>query len=343
MEYSFEITKARIYINKCEKTLAEIQKETGADVIINGGLYDMDYKDRPVLWLRVDGKTISTAEDGYWCYGWDVSDFRMIHSNDIATVQNAICRVALVKDNKATGLYGVTDNAKRGRTAIGTLPDGRIVIFCSKDGTADAIKTTDLQQYCLKAGWKDAIMLDSGGSSQCITPEGKITSTRKVHNVLCFWLKSTENKDGEDEGTVNGEAVRVYSLAKDGNARPYMSNGKRCTNFQVKEFRCKDGSDPVFIGCELMDVLQDVRTHFKKGVNVEDHSGFRTPTHNKKVGGSTYSKHMYGIAADFHVVGVAHKTVYDYLNKKYPNKYGIGLYSWGIHVDSRKEKSRWNG
>jgi uncharacterized protein YcbK (DUF882 family) len=89
--------------------------------------------------------------------------------------------------------------------------------------------------------------------------------------------------------------------------------------------------------------LQDVRTHFKKGVNVEDHSGFRTPTHNKNVGGSTNSQHMYALAADFHVVGVAPKTVYDYLNKKYPNKYGIGLYSWGVHVDTRKEKSRWNG
>ena len=135
---------------------------------------------------------------------------------------------------------------------------------------------------------------------------------------------------------MNGASVKVYSLKEDGNK-------KVSANFKVKEFRCKDGSDPVFIGDELIEVLQDVRNYFKKAVNVEDHSGYRTPTHNKKAGGSANSRHMYGVAADFHVVGVAHKTVYDYLNKKYPNKYGIGLYSWGIHVDTRASKSRWNG
>ena len=136
---------------------------------------------------------------------------------------------------------------------------------------------------------------------------------------------------------MNGAIVRVYSLKEDGNK-------KVSDNFRVKEFRCKDGSDPVFIGDELLDVLQDVRDHFGKAVNVEDHSAYRTVAYNKKVEGSSgNSRHIYAIAADFHVVGVAHKTVYDYLNKKYPNKYGIGLYSWGVHLDSRPTKSRWNG
>lgn len=204
MEYSFEIEKARIYVNKCAKTLAAIQKETGADVLINGGLYDMDYKDRPNLWLRVDGKTLSTDGDGFWCYGWDASDFRMIHSKDIETVQNAICCCSLVKDEKATLLfYDEQQGGIRGRSAIGTLPDGRIIIYCSKDGTSGAMEPERLQQYCLINGWKDAIMLDSGGSSQCITPEGKITSTRKVHNVLCFWLKKeSDNQTEEVEDTM---------------------------------------------------------------------------------------------------------------------------------------------
>ena len=206
MEYSFAIEKARIYVNKCAKTLAEIQKETGADVLINGGLYDMDYKDRPLLWLRVDGKTLSTAKDGYWCYGSNYSDFRMIHSNDIETVQNAICCTSLVKDEKATilkydkkGQGGI-----RGRSAIGTLPDGKLIIYCSKDGTYGAMTPEQLQQFCVEHGWKDGIMLDSGGSSQCITPEGKITSTRKVHNVLCFWL---DNKTQEVNDTMGKKTM----------------------------------------------------------------------------------------------------------------------------------------
>ena len=35
-------------------------------------------------------------------------------------------------------------------------------------------------------------------------------------------------------------AIKAYSYAKDGNR-------KLSANFAVKEFRCKDGSDPIFI------------------------------------------------------------------------------------------------
>lgn len=132
---------------------------------------------------------------------------------------------------------------------------------------------------------------------------------------------------------MNGASVKVYSLAHDGNKQV-------SANFKVREFRCQDGSDPVFIGDELLEVLQDVRNHFGSPVRIEEHSAYRTPTHNKKVDGAVYSQHMYGIAVDFHVDGVAPKTVYDYLDRKYPNKYGIGLYTWGVHIDTRKEKSR---
>ena len=213
MEFSFAIEKARIYVNKCAKTLAAIQKETGADVLINGGLYDMNYKDRPNLWLRVDGKTLSTDKYGYWCYGWDVSDFRMIHSSDIETVQNAICCTSLMKDGKKTILnYDDGQGGFRGRSAIGTLPDGRIIIFCSKDGSTQEMTPEGMQKYCLEHGWKDAIMLDSGGSSQCITPEGKITSTRKVHNVLCFWLKEEKKEEMKQES--DNQTGEVNTMAK---------------------------------------------------------------------------------------------------------------------------------
>ena len=194
MEYSFEFSKARIYINSQKKTLAEIQKETGCDVILNGGLYNM-VTFRPLCHLKADGKVYSTDQYKYWGYGWNKADTRLQMVNSYGGLDNYICCTALVKDGKAASLhYDAAQGGNRGRTAIGTLPDGKTVIFCSKDGTSAAMTPAELQKHCLDKGWQDAIMLDSGGSSQCITPEGKITSTRKVHNVLCFWLKDNKTQ-----------------------------------------------------------------------------------------------------------------------------------------------------
>ena len=92
--------------------------------------------------------------------------------------------------------------------------------------------------------------------------------------------------------------IKVYSKTKDGNK-------KVSANFKVREFACKDGTDPVFIDSELVDVLQKIRTHFGKPVTIT--SAYRTPTRNKEVGGETYSQHLYGMAADIKISGVSPK------------------------------------
>lgn len=331
MEYSFEFVKARIYINSQKKSLSAIQKETGCDVIINGGLYNME-RFYPLCHLKADGKIYSADQYKYWGYGWNGADTKIQMVNTYGNLDNYICCTALVKDGEATSLhYDSAQGGKRGRTAIGTLPDGKTVIFCSKDGTTDAMTPEKLQQYCLVNGWKDAVMLDSGGSSQCITPKGQITSTRIVHNVLCFWLK---NGESEVETEVNGSSVKAYSRAKDGLKQ-------LSTNFKVNEFACSDGSDPIFISAELVKILQNIRTHFGKPVTIN--SAFRTATHNKAVGGAAYSQHLYGMAADIVVKGISPKVVAVYAETLMPNKGGIGVYSTFTHIDVRKTKSRWNG
>lgn len=145
---------------------------------------------------------------------------------------------------------------------------------------------------------------------------------------------------------MNGIVVRAYSKTKDGGTRPFMSNGKRCTNFKVSEFACSDGSDPVFIAPALVTLLQQIRSHFGKPVTLT--GPYRTPPKNKAVGGAAYSQHMYGTAADI-IVGnkktgiVAPKVVAAYAESLLPSSGGIGIYAGFTHVDVRTQKSRWNG
>lgn len=129
-------------------------------------------------------------------------------------------------------------------------------------------------------------------------------------------------------------AIKAYSKEKDGNK-------KLSTNFRVREFACTDGSDPIFIDSELVNVLQKIRTHFGKSVTIT--SAYRTPGKNKAVGGTTYSFHLYGKAADIKVKSVSPKTVAAYAEKLLPKKGGIGTYSTFTHIDVRGTKARWKG
>ena len=128
--------------------------------------------------------------------------------------------------------------------------------------------------------------------------------------------------------------VIPYSRAKEGNI-------KLSQNFKVSEFRCKDNSDVIFVAPKLVEILQAIRNHYGKAVNIN--SGYRTVTYNKKVGGATYSQHLYGTAADIRITGVKPKDLAAYVETLMPNYGGIGIYSNFVHVDVREKRSRWNG
>ena len=134
-------------------------------------------------------------------------------------------------------------------------------------------------------------------------------------------------------------AIRQYSLAKDG--ATLLAPG-----FRVREFRCKDGSDEIFVDEALVLLLQCIREHFGKAVTIT--SGYRTPAHNAKVGGSKSSQHLLGRAADIQVAGTSVEDVAAYAESLLPDWGGVGRYpvkagratGW-VHVDTRANKSRW--
>lgn len=59
----------------------------------------------------------------------------------------------------------------------------------------------------------------------------------------------------------------------------------------MREFRCRDGTDTILIDEGLVVLLQCIREHFGKPVTIT--SGYRTASHNAKVGGSRSSQHRW--------------------------------------------------
>lgn len=127
--------------------------------------------------------------------------------------------------------------------------------------------------------------------------------------------------------------VRTYYVSKVGNER-------LTTNFKVKEFQCKDGTDKVLIDSDLVLILQKIRDHFKRALIIT--SGYRTPSYNAKVGGSPTSYHVKGMAADIRVSGIDPVIVGMYAESI--GAKGIGLYAYDngfIHIDTRQMHYRW--
>ena len=135
--------------------------------------------------------------------------------------------------------------------------------------------------------------------------------------------------------------IRKYSLAKDGAKL-------LAPDFKVRELRCKDGSDTVMVDEALVLLLQCIREHFGKAVTIT--SGYRTPAHNAKAGGTRFSQHLYGRAADIRVQGASVEEVAACAERLLHGCGGVGRYpakagraaGW-VHVDTRAEKARGRG
>lgn len=126
--------------------------------------------------------------------------------------------------------------------------------------------------------------------------------------------------------------VTKFSLKKDGQK-------KLGDFFRVREFACKNGDDVVLVDLALAALLNDIRKEIGKPVIIN--SAYRPYAYNFAVGGSSNSKHVYGMAADIRVNGVTPMELAVVAEKLLNNSGGIGLYGTFVHVDVREDRSRW--
>lgn len=120
-------------------------------------------------------------------------------------------------------------------------------------------------------------------------------------------------------------------------------------HFNVEEFDCKDGTSyphnwietKLKNLCKQLEVLRESLGNRKITIL----SGYRSPEHNKKVGGAKQSYHIQGIAADIRVEGIKPRVVAERIaslikdGKMYPG--GLGDYSSWTHYDCRGKNVRW--
>ena len=140
--------------------------------------------------------------------------------------------------------------------------------------------------------------------------------------------------------------VKTYSLRQHGNNNVIRSDGEESIYFRVHEFACKDGADEIPIDTSLVDILDELRERFGRIIIT---SGYRTPSHNLKIGGATKSPHLDGIAADTsYIVGTDLKEVAAYAI--YKGAGGVGYYPPGdkpsgnfVHIDTRDKPFYWRG
>lgn len=123
---------------------------------------------------------------------------------------------------------------------------------------------------------------------------------------------------------------------------------KLTENFSLPEFASKDGAffpDEVKANLEkLAKNLQVLRDHLGKPIIIN--SGYRSASHNEKIGGASNSYHVKGMAADILIVGLSPRMIHGQIQMLIDagkmDQGGLGLYDTFVHYDIRGHFARWN-
>jgi uncharacterized protein YcbK (DUF882 family) len=147
-----------------------------------------------------------------------------------------------------------------------------------------------------------------------------------------------------ESGTEIGESTIV------GGNYTNPTGATRTTNFKMDDFDCNDGTavPTEYTGnaIKLMEQLEVLRAELgNKRIRIN--SGYRTPSHNRSIGGERRSYHLTAKAADIamsdYTPSQIKNTIERLISEGKMLQGGVGLYRTFVHYDIRGTRSRWNG
>jgi len=123
---------------------------------------------------------------------------------------------------------------------------------------------------------------------------------------------------------------------------------KLTNNFNLSEFACKDGTP---VPSELLDNVTELAKNLQVlrdfiGLPIKINSSYRTPSHNKAVGGASKSQHLLAKAADIKVSGMKPadlaQIIEGLIDMGKMKQGGLGVYNTFVHYDIRDTPARWD-
>lgn len=123
---------------------------------------------------------------------------------------------------------------------------------------------------------------------------------------------------------------------------------KLTENFSKSEFDSKDGSE---MPCEVLENIKELATNLQElrnylKVPIRINSGYRSPEHNKSIGGVKNSQHVLGKASDVATSTFSPEQIKDailfLISKGRMKNGGIGIYNTFVHYDIRETPARWD-
>lgn len=122
---------------------------------------------------------------------------------------------------------------------------------------------------------------------------------------------------------------------------------KLTDNFSLEEFNSKDGAImPPHVLSNVLKLAQNLQVlRNELGQRITINSGYRSPAHNRKIGGKPQSTHLTGMGADIVVNAVdpfdVAATIERLISEGKMEQGGLKPYPTFTHYDIRGTKARW--